>query len=288
MILMVDFVAGIAAIIVPLITVGKFGDLISSHSPNKTDAVNVLKQALTELETLRTKLKNILTGLPSTTEPAPTVHIGKVRKKREEPATTAPAVTTVAATESTTASVSPPAASDSTTAASDSTTAETSATDSTTASGAPSSDSTASAASSNDTTTASTASAVNTSSSDTVASSSVSTAESNTTTTTTTVSNNISSSNAVINASEPFNTVFDILDKIGESEKLFETGDYSSADNLETLLEKLHTASETLDNTSVTSDTTNLISHLLTKIENQQRVLNDSIKHLEISEVIFK
>ena len=82
--------------------------------------------------------------------------------------------------------------------------------------------------------------------------------------------------------------MFDILDKIGESEKLFETGDYSSADNLETLLEKLHTASETLDNTSVTSDTTNLISHLLTKIENQQRVLNDSIKHLEISEVIFK
>ena len=102
--------------------------------------------------------------------------------------------------------------------------------------------------------------------------------------TSTSVSSSNSTSESENNSTSIFNAVFDILDKITEVEKLFSKGDYSETGSLEELLVKLHQSSDSFDSSN-NNETLHLVQYLLTKIETEERILNNSIKHLEITEV---
>ena len=97
----------------PLITIGKFG---VSHKSDKKEAIKALKHAHTELEELKKMLTKALnqTSAPASAEPGaaadkatPLLH---VRKKRQAPAETAPAPAVPAAAAVPAAPAVPPAA----------------------------------------------------------------------------------------------------------------------------------------------------------------------------------
>ena len=85
-----------------------------------------------------------------------------------------------------------------------------------------------------------------------------------------------------------FNTVFDILDKMSAAEKIFTSGDYSSAGNMEELVNRLHESSGSFGKNLLksTEDTANLVSYLLSKVETEEEKLNKAISQLEVTEVI--
>ena len=302
-ILTVLVLIGVAAILVPLITIGKFG---LGHTNEKKDAIQALKHALTELTDLKHKLTKLWN---QTTLAADQVTSVSGRKKRQatipvtlptaQPALAQPQVVgdpaSVPGVPAAPAAVVPPPA-----------TMTTEITTSTQAGSVTNSSSTVppkglfSANPSNGTLSASVVSSnevVTISSSLPFLNSSSSNFTASDTTIETVQKSSVDTENGTEAKESPmngtkvndvFNTVFDILDKMSAAEKIFTSGDYSSAGNMEELVNRLHESSGSFGKNLLksTEDTANLVSYLLSKVETEEEKLNKAISQLEVTEVI--
>ena len=306
-ILTVLVLIGVAAILVPLITIGKFG---LGHTNEKKDAIQALKHALTELTDLKHKLTKLWN---QTTLAADQVTSVSGRKKRQAtiPVTLAPAQPALAQPQvvgdsasvpgvpAAPAAVVPPPAGVPATMTTEIRT-------STQAGSVTNSSSTVPptglfpANPSNGTLSASVVSSnevVTISSSLPFLNSSSSNFTASDTTIETVQKSSVDTENGTEAKESPmngtkvndvFNTVFDILDKMSAAEKIFTSGDYSSAGNMEELVNRLHESSGSFGKNLLksTEDTANLVSYLLSKVETEEEKLNKAISQLEVTEVI--
>jgi len=315
-ILTILVIIGIAAVLVPLITIGKFG---VSHKSDKKEAIKALKHAHTELEELKKMLTKALnqTSAPASAEPGaaadkatPLLH---VRKKRQAPAETAPAPAVPAAAAVPAAPAVPPAAAEVPAAPAVPTApaapavpdAASPATAAAAVSVAPAASSAAPVDPAVTPATAAPAAPAESAAKDPAPAASAvppvpdtekptlaPVKEADITTVNAPTIAGVNSDKATekgnngTKSNRAFNTVFDILDKMSVSEKLFAGGDFSSAGTLEELVTKLHAAEATLEtNLDKTAESTHLVSYLLTKVEAEQNKLNSAITQLEVSEV---
>ena len=300
-ILTVLVLIGVAAILVPLITIGKFG---MSHTNDKKDAIKSLKHAQTELSDLKHKLSELLNqttlAVTQATQPAQV----NVRRKRQAPVETQPAAaqpqvagapavvpaTTSAAAAGTvgvSATVAAQAATPAQAGVETNSAGQNIITKTSVSAGAP-----AGLVSTNPINATLSASVpMMTSSLPTVNSNSTNIDTTSVTEQTTRVVTKNDTKESAMNetkVNDVFNTVFDILDKMSAAEKIFASGDYSSAGNMEELVQRLHQSSESFGGNLLKSkeDTANLVSYLLSKVETEEKKLNKAISQLEVTEVI--
>jgi len=308
-ILTVLVLIGVAAILVPLITIGKFG---LGHTNEKKDAIQALKHALTELTDLKHKLTKLWNQTTLAADQVTSVS-GRNKRQATIPVTLAPAQPALAQPQvvgdsasvpgvpAAPAAVVPPPAGVPATMTTEIRT-------STQAGSVTNSSSTVPptglfpANPSNGTLSASVVSSnevVTISSSLPFLNSSSSHFTASDTTIETVQKSSVDTENGTEAKESPmngtkvndvFNTVFDILDKMSTAEKIFRSGDYSSAGNMEELVNRLHESSGSFGKNLLksTEDTANLVSYLLSKVETEEEKLNKAISQLEVTEVVGK